>query len=106
MCRRYLYAAGMIGTGLIAPFIDRSREARKVVGASCGVCSVIAAAAVLKGPAPLLSVHGVNVMTPLELVYACIALSVVRHVVTRNRVYHLGHAIGFVIGLCVVDWIG
>jgi len=98
-----LYAAGMIGTGLIAPFIDRGREARKVVGASCGVCSVIAAAAALKGPAPLLSVHGVNV-TPLGQVYACIGLSVVRHVATRDRVYHLGHAIGFVIGLCVVDW--
>ena len=98
-----LYAAGLVGTGLIAPFIDRGREARQVVGASCGVCAVIAAAAVLRGPAPLMSVHGVNV-TPLGLVYACIGLSVVRHLATRDRVYHLGHAIGFVIGLCLVDW--
>ena len=93
----------MLGTGLVAPMIDRARERRNVVGASCGVSAIYCSAAAVANPQPFFTISDIAI-TPLRVLYAWITFSVLMHIATREGFYHLVNTIGFLIGLGMVGW--
>ena len=80
---------------------DRARKGRNVVEASCGVSAIDSAAATVANPHQFFTIADIAI-TPLRVLYAWNAFSLLMHIATRDGGYHLGHTIGFVIGLGMV----
>ena len=96
-----VYAAGLVGCGLIAPLIDHRREKTEAVGASAAVFAVGAAACLLRGNAPVWAREGFS-LSGYQVLFGAIGISVMGHLVKRDQTYHLGHLIGAAMGVAAI----